>query len=172
MLVAAPPPGYARVRAVTSQDLVAWFIEIGTRAKWDHVEAVLPDGSIIAAHAQGGVQRCVSGYDTETTAQIVLDVPMAPDMLAKWVAYLESRIGAPYDMGAIVEFVSGFGALHVNADYICSALTILSFRHSGTIQNPLAEGAHMFSPRDVVLVLSALPGVVVRPVEYAIAKAA
>lgn len=168
MLVAAPPPGYARVRAVTSKDLVAWLIEIGTRASWDHIESVMPDGSIIAAHAQGGVQRCAADYDTTSTAQIVLDIPMPPAMLAKWVAYHESRIGAPYDMGAIVEFVTGFAGMHVNTDYICSAETILAFRHCGRIENPLAEGAHCFSPRDDVLVLSALPGVIVHPIEHRI----
>jgi uncharacterized protein YycO len=145
---------------------VAWLIEIGTRANWDHIESILPDGSIIAAHAQCGVQRCAADYDTTSTAQIVLDIPMEPDMLAKWVAYLESRTGAPYDMGAIVEFVTGVSSLHANADYICSALAILAFRHCGKIENPLAEGAHMFSPRDDVMVIATWPGVNVHPVEY------
>lgn len=167
LIVPPPPPGCARVRLVTQQgDIISSIIEIGTRGWMDHAESVMPDGSIIAAHAESGVGRHPADYDTASTAQQFIDVPMSPPMLAAWQAYLESRIGAKYDMGAIVGFVTGLDRFHINTDYICSALTILSFRHCGAIPHPLAELAHRISPRDVALVLSSWPDAVVHPVEY------
>jgi hypothetical protein len=164
LVVSPPPPGYARVRAVTSNDFIADIIEIGTRAHFDHIETVLPDGSIIAAHAAGGVRHQPADYDTSSMAQQFIDIPMSPDMLAKWVAYLESRVGCAYDFGAILDFILDVDE-HVDVAYICSALTILSLRDIGVIPNPLSEPAHKISPRDVVLILSSWPNTILHPIE-------
>jgi hypothetical protein len=129
-----------------------------------HAEAVLPNGTIIAALSDRGVRNVPGDYDTTSTSQIFVDVLMPPDDLKRWVAYLWSRVGRPYDWTAI------YGeALHLNwrkpGGFICSMLATLSLRESGTFSHPLSERAHEITPRDLLLVLSAHPAARVYPLE-------
>jgi len=163
--VPIPPPGVARLRFVqTRGNWLSKLIDWRTMGKVSHVEAVMPDGSIIAALIGEGVVRKPGDYDTTSTSQIFVDVAMSSHALDLWTKYLESRLGRPYDMDAIVGI-----ALHLNwhqrLGFICSMLLTLSLRKSCTFPVPLSEPAHEVTPRDLLLILSGHPSVTIHPKE-------
>ena len=162
--VSPPPPGFARIRFVTQEtSLFGRLIRWRTMSRVSHAEAVLPNGTIIAALSEG-VRNVPGDYDTTSTSQIFVDVLMPPNDLNRWVTYLWSRVGRPYDWSAI------YGeALHLNwrrpGGFICSMLCALSLRESGTFPHPLSDPAHEITPRDLLLILSAHPAARVHPLE-------
>jgi len=104
LIVSPPPLNVARLRFVTEKDsLLSRLIRFGTTGAVSHVEAVMRDGTIIASHIETGVARFPIDYDTTSTLQIVVDLPMA-DMTGKWEDFLKSRIGWPYDTPACLGF--------------------------------------------------------------------
>jgi hypothetical protein len=129
-----------------------------------HVEAVMGNGSIIAALIGEGVVRKPIDYDKTSTSQIFVDIAMSAHALELWTAYLESRLGRPYDMDVIMGI-----ALHLNwrqrGGFICSMLQTLALRQSCTFPVPLSEPAHEITPRDLLLMLSAHPAATVHPKE-------
>ena len=163
--VSPPPPGFARIRFVTQEtSLFGRLIRWRTMSQVSHAECVLPNGTIIAALSDRSVRNVPGDYDTTSTSQIFVDVLMPPNDLKRWVAYLWSRVGRPYDWTAI------YGeAMHLNwrapCGFICSMLCALSLREAGTFSRPLSEEAHKLSPRDVLLILSAHPAARIHPKE-------
>jgi hypothetical protein len=150
---------------VTRQgDWLSTLINWREMGKVSHVEAVMPNGSIIAALIGEGVVRKPADYDKTSTSQIFVDVAMSSYALDLWMGYLESRLHRPYDMDAIVGI-----ALHLNwrqrGGFICSMLQTLALRQACTFPVPLSEPAHEVTPRDLLLMLSAHPSAKVHPVE-------
>ena len=129
-----------------------------------HVEAVMPDGSIIAALIGDGVVRKPGDYDKTSTSQIFVDVAMSDFALHAWEKYLKSRLGRPYDLTAL------FGlAFHIDrrrrGSFFCSMVQTLALRASKTFKHPLSEAAHEIMPRDLLLILSAHPDAIIHPKE-------
>lgn len=165
LIVPKPPSGVARLRFVqTKGSWLSTLIDWRTMAQVSHVEAVMPDGSIIAALMGEGVVRKPGDYDTTSTSQILVDVAMSAHALSLWKCYLESRIGRPYDFDAIMGI-----ALHLNwrqrRGFICSMLQTLALRWACVFPVPLSEPAHEVTPRDLLLVLSAHPAAIIHPKE-------
>ena len=143
----APPPGYLRLRFVTTKNnwlsnLIRWE----TQGTVSHVESILPSGDIIGAYLDG-VKQIPGGTDLGYTSQIFVDVLAPHAAIDKWVAYLKSRVGRKYDFLAALGFL-----LHMNirtpGAFICSMDAILALRESGPFPRPLSEPAHRISPRE------------------------
>ena len=129
-----------------------------------HVEAVMSDGTIIAALIGEGVVRKPNDYDRSSTSQIFVDVAMSEFALHAWEKYLVSRLGRPYDL------VSLFGmAIHIDrrrrGAFFCSMIQTLALRVCGTFEHPLSEKAHEIMPRDLLLILSAHPAATIGQLE-------
>jgi cell wall-associated NlpC family hydrolase len=108
----------------------------------------------LGAHSDGGVAIRDVGYDKGTLAhELVLDVG-GDDAAAE--AYARSKIGTPYDWGAIFDFVDFVLPLdlHQKDHLICSAFMTLAARKAGALPYRLACRAHEISPRDLLLVFS------------------
>ncbi|MEJ0092490.1 MAG: hypothetical protein WDN46_14350 [Methylocella sp.] len=58
----------------TKDDFFSRLIRFDNMAAVSHVEAVMADGTIIAALTQGGVQRLPGDYAPEDTLQIFVDL--------------------------------------------------------------------------------------------------
>ena len=143
-----------------------------------HVEALSRDGTgYIGAHIDGGVEKRSIGYDKGQLARIpkgydveafpsgicelFLKLEATPEQDAAFHAFLESKIGTPYDWKAILGFVLPRHE-HTPDSSICSALTVLALRASGWLRWRLAAPAHLVDPRDLLLILSThmqIPGV-------------
>ena len=92
-----------RVRFVTSADPVSWLIRAAEMGfLFSHVECVMPDGTMLGAHADGGVQARPSGYDAAyNPIETIVEVLSPSDKEAAFHDFLLAQIGKPYDMGAI-----------------------------------------------------------------------
>ena len=164
LIVSPPPLNVARLRFVTEKDsLLSRLIRFGTTGAVSHVEAVMRDGTIIASHIETGVARFPIDYDTTSTLQIVVDLPMA-DMTGKWEDFLKSRIGWPYDTPACLGFAIHFDE-HEQGALICSALQVDALRHCGWFPVPLASRYHQISPVVLLLMLQADPRCVIHATE-------
>jgi len=162
--VSPPPLNVARLRFVTEKDsVVSELIRLDTTGAVSHVEAVMHDGTIIASHIGTGVAGFPIDYDTTSTLQIIVDLPMA-DMTGKWEDFLKSRIGWPYDTPAILGFAVHFNE-HEQGALICSALQVDALRHCGWFAVPLAYRYHQISPVVLLLMLQADPRSVIHSTE-------
>jgi hypothetical protein len=165
LIIMPPPPGFARLRFVARKgNWLSALINWREMSHVSHVEAVMPDGSIIAALIGEGVVRKPNDYDKTSTMQIIVDVEMSDFALHDWQKYLESRLGRPYDLTAIIGI-----AFHVDrrrrGSFFCSMVQTLALRASGTFAKPLSEPAHEIMPRDLLLMLSAHPSAAVHEKE-------
>jgi hypothetical protein len=165
LIVTQPPAGCARLRfVVDDNDPFRLATEWETHTnKATHVEAVVPDG-IIGAYLHIGVQLRPIDYDTTSTAQIFADIVMPDVMLKAWDTALRGHITKPYDWLALGGFVA-HQDMHLFGHFICSALQAIVLRDCGRIERPLSEPVHQISPRDLLLIVSALPNVIVNPQE-------
>lgn len=120
-----------------------------------HVEGLTADGGFyIGAHLDGGVQKRPVGYDKPSTVhELLLKLDATPEQDAKFYAFLESKIGQPYDWQAIIGFILPEHE-HVLNHSICSALVTLALRACGWFESPLAAPAHLINPRDLLLIIS------------------
>ena len=144
-----------KLRFVTGNELVSAAIRAHENFWASHVEAVMPDGTLLGAHADGGVLARPSDYDAgQWTKQLILELPVEQQTADAFHAYLISRIGRPYDMAAIFGFVLHMDK-HQERGFICSALQTVALRECRYFPAPLVEPAHKISPRDLLLILSA-----------------
>ena len=92
-----------RVRFVTCDDPISFGIRFGTGGfLYSHAEVVMPDGKLLGAHADGGVEERPWGYDaTYKPVEVIVDVPATPAQTDACHAYLRAQCGKPYDLGAI-----------------------------------------------------------------------
>lgn len=145
----------------TNDNLVSRVIrgaELGLA--YSHVEAVTPNGQYLGALSDGGVQSRPSTYDTTWSQQLFVDVPATDPQAAAFYAFLQSKIGLPYDFTAIEEMADG--ALTGEAPdwsaanaYICSALQTAALLTAGLIKSAPAT-VRLATPRDVLVACAAL----------------
>jgi hypothetical protein len=154
------PPGHIRLRFVTGNDAVSAGIRYAEDFWASHVEAVMPDGTYLGAHADGGVQARPPTYDTTWTKQLFVDLPC--DDCPQFEKFLRRKIGTPYDVESIIGFVLRLDE-HVPMSVICSALQVLALRSCGFFGTPLVLPAHQISPRDLLLILSGCVPIVTDP---------
>ena len=152
------PPGFIRLRFVTGSEAISAVIRFATGHWSSHVEAVMPDGTYIGAHASGGVLARPPDYDAATwTHQLFVDLPC--DDPPQFEKFLRGKIGTPYDPAAIRGFALRSNE-HVPMHVICSALQVLALRSCGFFGVPIAQEAHLISPRDLILILSGIVKIV------------
>lgn len=139
-----------------SSDLIAWF-SAGT---FSHVDAVMPDGSLL-----GAFERAVSGYRSgvqirrpgyiNLAAQVRVDIEVTQDQRDQWEAFLRAQIGKAYDWGAIEGFVTGRYSPK-SGQWICSAVQTAGVEVPKIIRQLFLEPSKI-TPVALLLVLSALP---------------
>jgi hypothetical protein len=123
-----------------------------------HVECVSQDGkSYIGQHMEDGMQARPVGYDAKDMLhEKFVDLPCTPAQEAAFYAYVESRIGKPYDWQSIVSFAAPDLNMHQFGHLICSAEMTAALRAPGCeyFPMPLTVPFHHISPRDLFLILS------------------
>lgn len=103
-----------------SSDLIKYF----EHGAFSHVDAVLPNGDLLGARLDGGVQVRKPGY-AAFSRTLRVDLP-ADDLTAqRFYAFLQSQVGKPYDMGVIAAFA--FDAnWQASGEWICSGMLSLT----------------------------------------------
>lgn len=150
------------LRFVTCNDSVSNTIRRGEMGFWaSHVEALMPDGKLLGAHAAGGVQECTSDYDASLwTQQLYVPVPCGAAQTQTFEMFLKSQLGKPYDMPAIEEMALGILTGEApnwqqKPSWICSALQTAALLMAGIIKGAPAT-VRLATPRDVLVAVAAL----------------
>lgn len=143
-----------------SDDLVS----IGEGGGWaQHCEALTPDGFLLGAKPEGGVQKRPRDYDAGTfsrelyvpieTPIISFDDNITPSAMAGiFYSYLETKVGAPYNWTAIADIALEQNWKGNGGD-ICSQLMTLGLRDCGYFPR-LYVTSNRITPRDLLLMLS------------------
>jgi hypothetical protein len=144
-----------RPRFVTSNDAVSAGIRAFEYGFWaSHVEALMPDGTLLGAHYDGGVQARPHDYDRgQFVRQLTVDLPVDQATSDRFHAFLRSQVGKPYDLEAIAGLVAQREWRNPNA-WFCSELIIAGLEHCGWLPR-LATEISRITPRDALLIVSA-----------------
>jgi hypothetical protein len=143
-----------RIRFVTDDDVVSAGIRVAEYGFWaSHCESVMPNGSLLGAHFDGGVQTRPSNYDaTKWVKQLFVDVPSFGTQEQDFYDFLNHQLGKPYDIGGIAGFVSQRDWRLPNA-WFCSELMAAALEESA-LMTPVATEVYHITPRDLLLILS------------------
>ena len=174
---------FVRVRFVTSRDPISWIIRAAEMGfLFSHVETIMPEGTYLGAHADGGVVARPAGYDAAfNPIETVVEVPCAQQQADTFHAFLRDQVGKPYDMHQI-RTLAGHEAwasealilsdVAVKTDaapaaWICSGLEDDAAEVAGILP-PLPFKPQARTPRDVYmrfsgLVAIATPVIATRP---------
>lgn len=132
---------------------VARFIQLFTWSDFSHVDAVLPDGSLLGARAQGGVRiRTATYLGTAKTARFHVALSEA-QTAAVWT-FLRAQIGKPYDFTAILGLLARRDWQNEDK-WFCSELIAAACAAAGS---PLVrELQDRITPRDLLISPRILP---------------
>lgn len=144
-----------RLRFVTDASLVSTAIRTAQFGFWaTHVEAVMPDGTLLGAHYDGGVQARAADYDRGTfTREQFVDLPATVEQTDGFHAFLRAQVGKPYDVEAIAAFVARRDWQEPDA-WFCSELQAAALVDCGWFASPLATEFSHITPRDLLLIVS------------------
>jgi len=156
-----------RIRFVTGNDFASKLIRLQAGVSMpftpSHAEAVSQDGqSYIGAHLDGGIRARPIDYDAGelltlpdgSKSERVVSLPCTPGQEAAFYAFVNSKIGEPYDWKSILSFIDPAENLHDLDHIICSAFMTYALRACGFFTWPLTVPFHHISPRDLFLMLS------------------
>lgn len=146
----------------TEKSLIGRIISAGEMGFWaDHVECVLPDGTLLGAHESGGVLPRPAGYDKgQWDQELRVSVFVTDEQAAAFYAFLEAQIGKAYDLDAIKEMVIGTFTgtapdWKLLDRWICSALQTAATITIGLFKSAPAT-VRLTTPRDFLYMLGAL----------------
>ena len=131
------------------------MIQFSQYGYWaSHVEAVMPDGTLLGAHVKDGVQSRSSTYDAKQfTRQLFVELPADDAMTETFHKFLKEQIGKPYDKTAIAAFVARRNWQEGDS-WFCSELQAAALVHCGWFSSPLATEFNHITPRDLLLIIS------------------
>jgi uncharacterized protein YycO len=130
----------------TEKGIGSLIIRRMTWSEYSHVDIVMPNGDLLGARANGGVQIRKPGYGkfTKVHHEVAVD---APDSVYE---FAKSQVGKPYDWKAILNF--GLERNWQEDDsWFCSELVAWTFMKAG---HPLLDPdvqLYRISPRDLLL---------------------
>jgi hypothetical protein len=124
-------PNEIVLRFINEADLVSRLIDWTTRSIFCHVEALSRDGSHwIGAHARTGVEaRPLDWVRPSLERRYALPVP--PAAYEQAMAWLESKLGTPYDYADIAGLALGERRFEDTRAVDCSALMMGFLQQAG-----------------------------------------
>lgn len=143
------------LRFVTGDDVVSNGIRNFEYGYWaTHAEALMPDGTLLGAHADGGVQARPHDYDKDQfTKEMYVQIPASPEETDTFHSFLRSQIGKPYDFVAIAGIAMARDWQAQNK-WFCSELQAAALCHCGVFPSHLATEFNHITPRDLLLIVS------------------
>jgi hypothetical protein len=144
-----------RLRFVTCHDAISFGIRAFEYGFWaSHTEAVMPDGTLLGAHYEGGVQARAADYDFgKFVREEIVTLPADDAMTDAFHAFLRAQIGKPYDLESIVAMVARRD-WQAPDSWFCSELQAAALVACGWFASPLATEFNHITPRDLLLIVS------------------
>lgn len=134
------------------------LIKVFERGWCSHVDAILPDGSLLGARSDAvggkppGVQIRPANYEKwSTVQQLWFTTDVNEDH--NWLAFLTSQIGKPYDKLAILAFAMNRD-WRAHDHWFCSELQAAALEACRFFPNPLSDVVNRVTPRDLLLLTS------------------
>lgn len=144
------------LRFVTAHDIISDDIRFYQRGFWaTHVETLMPEGTLIGAHFNGGVLARQVGYDKDHMArEQYVPVKMASQEHADaYHAFMRLQVGKPYDVEAIAGMILQRD-WRDPSKWFCSELVAGGFCECQEFPDHLAVELQHVTPRDVFLIAS------------------
>ena len=143
------------LRFVSHPGIFNWAARIAQYGFWGtHCEAVLPDGRYLGAISDG-VKARDPRYDAGYFSQeMLLDVKTTPDQEEIFYAFLESQIGKPYDIWAILAYFYPSRDWQSFDAWYCSELLGTALAECGILPKEMAVKFSRVTPRDLLLLIS------------------
>lgn len=144
--------------AALSSRAIAWF----SAGHFSHVDALLPDGSLLGARDDAvggrapGVRIRPPDY-VRWTRRVVMAVPASAVQTDMFYAFLHRQLGKPYDSAAIWAFAFNRNWREPDS-WICSELQSAAGEHAGILPR-LYLAANKITPVSCALAFSAVGGV-------------
>ncbi len=146
------------IQVSATNQIGAKVIQVGTWSWADHVDFVLPDGSLLGALALDPSGKFTKDCFRKGGVQIHPMMPIAHysrveryniDAPSSVLDYALSQVGKPYDWKGIFAFVSHNRDWQEDDAWFCSELVAFSFEQAGF---PLVRDvAYRITPRDLLL---------------------
>lgn len=136
---------------VGDDDPASEAIKIFSRGWCSHVDAVLPDGTLLGARLDG-VKIRAPGYATFARVERV-SLAASAEQETAFLAFLHDQVGKPYDKFAICAFPFQRDWREPGA-WFCSELQAAALEACGFFGRPLSVPANEVTPRDLLLVIS------------------
>jgi uncharacterized protein YycO len=145
------------IRFVAGNDFISRGIRLFEYGFWaTHVETLMPDGTLLGAHARDGVQARPRDYDKgKFSKEEFVDIPATPEQTDGFHTFLRAQIGKPYDFKAILGLVMQRDWRSDKA-WMCSELVTAGFCQDkvGIFPPQLATKFSRVTPRDLLLIVS------------------
>ena len=110
--------GLFRIRFITEPDWISTSIRVITNSDWSHTEIILPDGTYLGAHPDGGVKVRPANYCVPTRERRY-SIYVDDRQLDKIMAFTRGQIGKPYDLTDIAGLLTHLD-WHTKGKWICS----------------------------------------------------
>ena len=140
--------------------LVGETIEWFTQGLCGHVDAVMPDGSLLGAQQESdlggkpsGVQIRPSNYGG-MTHRLQASFSCTTAQAETFYSFLQAQVGKPYDLTAIAAFVAGRD-WHDRQAWFCSELIAAALEEADIIRK-LVDPLNKITPATLLVVASAL----------------
>jgi uncharacterized protein YycO len=143
------------LRFVAHTGLFNWACTIAQYGFWStHAEAVMPDGRYLGAISDG-VKARAPDYDRGTIKQeIFLEVSATADQEEIFYAFIESQIGKPYDLWAILAYFWPSRNWQSFDAWYCSELLGTGLAECGILPKEMAVKFSRVTVRDLLLLVS------------------
>lgn len=145
------------LRFVAHPGLFNWACRIAQYGLWPtHCDAVLPDGRLLGARFDDGVQARASNYDVgDFKRDQYVNLAATQEQEDAFYAFLRLQLNKPFDAWAIVAFTTGRD-WQAPDSWFCSELQAAALVTCGLFPNHMAIGFNHISVRDLLLLASTL----------------
>lgn len=127
-----------------------------TRSEICHVDIMTPAGTLIGAHAQGGIQERPADYE-KWGLRLRVSLQVRSAQAQSFYDYAHSMIGTRYDQKDILGIALGDARIHVDGRMICSQFGALASDDKSNIVR-VDKDKWQVSPEELRLIWSAQPG--------------
>ena len=143
------------LRFVTGNTPVSIGIRTFEYGFWaSHAEAMMPDGTLLGAHIDGGVMARPQDYDKDQfTREMYVSLPTPSGVADEFHSFLRSQLGKPYDVESIAGLVAQRDWQKPDS-WFCSELQAAALCHCGYFPAHLATEFNHVTPRDLLLIIS------------------
>lgn len=143
---------FITLQFASRRSLGSWLIGYGTHGWAAHVDAVLPDGSLLGSMPWGGVKIRPATH-TKWRQTMVVRLPTSKKKADEFYAWLHEQIGRSYDFVGITSFVFGRD-WRSDHRWFCSELIAAGLERCGYFDYRLANTSNKITPMDLLLACS------------------